>query len=273
MARFFGKLVAVPIRMLAGIFTVVPVFDQTPLWSAAWKLSYDAQDGCNLLVLVCQKHGIEAARQLAEMMLPQSKDCALAATIASLELRSSDDIEVAARWVATAKQSGYKNPELLLYVELVFGDFLEDYDKRAVAEQILSRNDLPSLFTLTALIEKAAGLLERQSWDEAEKIADHILSIQENSEARVTKWVVCRARSDQAQADVHLRNAQGKLSDGVFNVLVARGWLYLGQIDNAMELLYNASQSRICLRESRSPLGRLACSRKFAEFCRSKDST
>jgi len=267
MIGFIKQLIAVPIRLLAELAGLVAIVDTLPLWSALWKLTHGPQDGCNLLVLVCSKYGIEAARQKAEKMLPRSKSCVLAATIGFLEFRYYQGIEAMNKWVRIAKEGGYKEPEMLLHLELILSNFIEEYDGEAIREQILSRNDLPMLVKFAALISEANTLLEKHLWDEAEKIADRILNIQEQPDARIIKWVTLLVRDDEVEADKQFSKAQGKLADGIFNPLVAQGWLFLGQRREAMEWLYKTRRLGLYIKKSKSQIGVLARSEEFRDFC------
>jgi hypothetical protein len=271
MARFFGRLVAVPIRLLASVASLVRVFDPTSLWSACWKLSRDARDGGKLLVLMARKHGVASIRERAEEMLEEARDCRLAVTMGFIEFGYREDIELVDRWVRLAKEDGYKNPEFLLQLELVLSDFFDEYDREAVVEEILGRNDLPAQVTLGALVSKANGFLEKGLWFEAEGIAERILSIQEQPDARMIKWVTCTAGGEGARAEGHLRKAQAQMPSAVFEMLVARGRLFLGQTEKAMEHLCRVDTSALRLQRSKSPLGVLARSEAFAMFCRERE--
>lgn len=170
-----------------------------------------------------------------------------------------------------AKENGYENPELLLQLELVLSDFFNEYDRVAVTEEILARRDLPAQVTLSALVSKANGFLEQQSWGEAEQIAERILSIQEQPDARMIKWVTCTAGGKRTCADEHLKRAQTQMPSPVFDMLLAQGWLFLGQVEGAMECLCRVDTSALRLQRSKSPLGVLARSEEFANFCRGRE--
>jgi tetratricopeptide (TPR) repeat protein len=258
--------------MLAEAAGVVVIVDAVPLWSAAWRLSHDVKDGCNVLVLVSNRYGAESVRQLAGQMLSLTQDSEAAATMGVIEFRHGKDLESVNQWVRVAEQNGYRKAETLLQLKLILSDFLDEYDKEAIAEEILSRNDLPATITIHALVQTAYLLLERQLWDDAEAIADRILGIEEHSDARLIKWVALSARGDPVRADEHLKKARGKLPDAVFSVLAARGLLILGQTENAMEQLYEGNRAVFRLHESRSPLGQMLRSEQFKSFCRQKEN-
>ena len=271
MITFIKKLIAVPIRMLAEIVGLVRILNPLLLWQTSWKLSHNPQDGGKLIVLTCRKYGIEAARQTAEEMLAQVKSCALASAIGSLEY-VCHNVEAVNKWVKMARNGNYEKPEMLLHLELLLSNILEEYDTKIVIEQVLSRNDLPMIVTLTALIVKANDLLEKRSWDKAEEIAEHILNIQEQPDARLIKWVTCSRRGEQTEADEHFAMAQGKLSNAVLAPLVAQGWLHMGDVGKAVEWLYKAGDPGFHIKQSKSQIGELARSEEFQNYCREKES-
>lgn len=271
MIAFIKRLIAVPIRLLAKAAGLVSFVDATSLWSAVWKLSHKPYDGIPLLMLKYKRNGIEAARQMAEEMLPEAKSCVLVSAIGSIEY-SCHNFEAADKWIKMARDGDYKEPEWLLHLELFLSDFFEEYDPDTIIEQVLSRNDLPMLITLAALIKKANSLLEKQMWDQAEEIAERILSVQEQTDARLVKWVTCFRRGEQNEADEHFAKAQGKLPDAVFAALVAQGWLFMGEVRKAKEWLYKAEKEKSWVESLESPVGELARSDEFRNFCMEKES-
>jgi hypothetical protein len=220
---FIKQLAVAAIRVAAEAAGLVGIGDQERLWTVVWGLSKDKSDGKRLIEQVYRKQGIESARIAAEKVLGETKSCALASVIGFLELISGQGAQAAAEWVRSARESGYNEPEELLHLELVLSDSLDDYDRRKSIEQILARNDLPSSVTAAALIGKAELCLQEQRLEEAERIAERILSIEEQPAARLIKWAVCLAKGGTKEAAEHLANAKSKLPREVFDKLVERG--------------------------------------------------
>lgn len=266
MKRLVGRFVAVPIRALAELLGIVELLDVLPLWSGCWRLSGTPEDAEKVLGLLYNKHGIERARCFAEEAIRRSKDSRLASAMGFLEIRSLLDYEAATRWLERAKQENCKNQEMLLLLEL-FTKLSEDQGSETVIEEILSRNDLPTEFTRQALSNKAWQLAEKRQWCEAEKIADIILSVEEDVDGRLIKWVGCLARGDDKRAQGHLQEAEGRLPDAVLNLLVAQGWLFLGEVGRAMEWLSKAEKGGIRASELRSRIGDLARSEEYERYC------
>jgi len=271
MLRFLGKLLAVPVRMLANLASLATFINAEPLWAAAWKLSRKPQDGANWLFLKYRKYGLEDARDLAKKILPQTKSCLFVSAIAFIEYHNRNP-KAACLWANTAKKAGYEEPEALLMLELILSDILEEYDRAQIVEQILSRNDLPGHVTLNALVVKANSLLDLQKWEQAEKIADRILSIQEQNDARFIKWVVSLKRDEKARADEHLQKARGKLPNSVFYPAIAHGLLCLGRKKDAMESLCKAGKIDSYLKRSKTKLGQLIRSEEFKNFSMAKEN-
>jgi hypothetical protein len=219
---FIKQLAAAAIRVAAEAAGFVGIGDQERLWTSVWGLSKNKSDGSRLIEQVYRKQGIESARIVAEKVLGETKSCAVASMMGFLELSSEQGVQAAAGWVRSAQESGYSKPEELLHLELVLSDFLDDYDRQKSIEQILARNDLPSTATVAALIGKAELCLQEQRLEEAEKIAERILSIEEQPAARLIKWTVCLAKGGTEEAAKHLANAKSKLPREVFDKLVER---------------------------------------------------
>lgn len=270
--KFFGRIAAVPVRMAAQLASLVTVIDQLPLWSVCWKLSRNAQDGSKLLMQIAPKRGLMSARKLAEQMLAETQDCETAYTIGLLEYMYRQEFDSVEKWVRLAKENGYKNPESLLYLELVLSNYNPAFDREEIVERILSRNDLPAHVTLGALFEKMDGYLERQQWDEAEEIADRILGIQEQTNPRLAKWVVNAAKGNTQAAEQHYLKAKSKIPEERFNIIAAGYSLFLGRIDQAMECLYNGDREMFRIHQLNTPIGQLAISDKFREFCMAKEN-
>lgn len=267
MISFLRQVAAFPVRMLAEAASLLSFIDATALWSACWKLSGEASDGRNVLLLTSRRQGVGAARELGRRMLARSQDCEIAATMAFLEYAFREDWESVAGWIRTARENGCSNSQMLLWMELTLGNFLAEYDEWEIAEQILSRNDLPSDFTVSALTTKSHIFMERRRWSEAEAIADRILSIEEQPAARIVKWAVYMAAGEQMQAEKQLSFARRKLSADDVDARLAFGWLALGRAKEAMEHLRRCNPDRFRMRQRKGCLGQLARSAEFSAYC------
>ncbi len=100
---------------------------------------------------------------------------------------------------------------------------------------------------------------------EAEGIANRILSIEEQIDARLVKWMVLTARG-KSGADEQLRKARGRVPDAVVNMLLAQCYLFLGDVRRAMEWLYKAEEERPWVGTLGSRVGELARSEEFQSY-------
>lgn len=266
MARFFGKIIAIPVRFLAVVFGWIKVFNTEKLWSVVWKLSRDSRDGCTLLSYMCSKRITEEAGKTAEEIIAETKDCVAASLMGQLAIQHKQDLEAARKWIRVANEKGCRNPEMLLMLKLLISA-REGCEDENVINEILARNDLSGGFTRTALFCRAWKLAEKKQWSDAEAIADKILGIEEQVDARIIKWMCCLVRGDEGESQAHFRRAQKQMSDGWFKIMAASGWLCMGNEDKAIELLYQAQKEKVVLQESKSPIGALFHSQRYKEFC------
>ena len=119
MKRFFRKLIALPIRLLAVVLGWIKIFNPEKLWSAAWKLSGNSEDGCTLISYMCKKQITEEARKTAEEIIAQTKDCSAAALMGFWELHEAEGTEAAKKWVDVAVGHNCINLEMMLYLKLL----------------------------------------------------------------------------------------------------------------------------------------------------------
>ncbi len=243
MSRLVGKLIAVPIRLIADVIGFLKIADATSLRSTVWKFSNEPEDGVKLLVLVCQKRGIVGARELAEEMIAKVNDSLLAAAMGGLEIQFGQGPEASKKWVEHAKNTQAKRQELLLGLELCLSDTFSEYDTAELVEAILARNDLPMDFSRSALTRKADLLLQNRQWGHAGQFADKILDLEEHPFARWVKWVASMAQGNEDDAELHIEKAKGKWPDAFLLSMTALGWFYMGNITQTMELMRQAENS------------------------------
>jgi len=264
---FLKQMVVFPVRMVAETASLLSFVDATPFWSTSYKLSGEAQDGSKLLIRWLNKHGLEATRKLAEQMLERTADCEIAAMMAWIEYSLRQDWRSVAYWVEAAKQRGYKNSQMLLRIELLLAEYVGTYDLQDVADKILQRDDLPGDMSVMAMIAKAHWLMGKQQWQQAEKLAERILAIQEYGPARIIKWAACTSRGDEVGGEQQIEIARSKIAPQDLNLHMAVAWSAMGMAEQAMENLCKLDIDRFRIRESRTPIGELARSAEFATYC------
>jgi tetratricopeptide (TPR) repeat protein len=237
MINFIKNLIAAPFRIVFWLCSFFPAVKRLTLGRIIWNITGEPADGCNVIILTANSKGIEPARKVALKVLQETHDAAAALMMGQLEVHACCDVHAAFEWIKKAKDMDCKNPESLLKLELMISDTLDQIDTEQVIEQILSRNDLPGDYTKDALQVRMEIFLRDKKWDAAEEIADRILSVEEDSHARATKWVVAAARGNNDQAQMHFKKINNNVPPVLFHANLAMGWYHLGQMDKAREHL------------------------------------
>lgn len=274
MIDFLRHLIAAPLKILLWLCRFVPIFSQLSLAEKIFFLTNDADDGIMVIWLINKTMGIEQVRTKAKAVLEKCPSARITYMIAMFEMHQNPDCVAAEKWVASAKQNNYIDRHFLYQLELYFGDCLEDYDSDQILDEMLACNYLPPDHTYSALLLKKEMLVGEHQWAEAEEIADRMLSIKEDPNARITKWLVCRVRKDYAQADEHLAAASQKLPEDDLNIFAVEGCLHLGDEQGAMEYLYRSVKKGLKLERmlsDDSEVDRLLDSERFRDYCAERD--
>lgn len=239
MITFIRQLIAAPLRVLLWICGFVPVFDRLRLIEIIWALSDDPADAASVLTLTAPAKGMDAAHTRAEKMFTAHPDAQIAATIGWLRIQHARNLQAASQWLKRARQADCEDAPLL-GLELFLSEHLPEYNTEEITARILARNDLPMQTTRDALLAEGRRLLRQQQWTEAEAVADRILAVEENPQARWIRWVTAIVSGDDARAQTELSIAQGKMSDATLRGFVALGWLYVGDEERTIQVLQEA---------------------------------
>jgi len=237
--NFVRQLIAAPFRVLLWICGFVPVFDRLRLIELIWALSAEPSDAAAVLTLAAAAKGIDEACTRAEKMFAAHPDAQIAATIGWLRIQHARDMQAATKWLKRARQAGCDDAHLL-GLELFLSEHLAEHDTEEIAARILARNDLPMQTTRDALLAEGRRLLKQKLWTEAEAVADRILAVEENPQARWIRWVTALVSGNDARAQTQLAIAGGKMSDAAMRGFVALGWLYMGDTKRASQVLQEA---------------------------------
>jgi hypothetical protein len=244
MIRWLGQLVALPLKVLLIVVSIIPVFDRLALYKAIWALTRDPYYGRNLILLLAQRQGLDAARAFAEEAFAACPDGSIAAMIGQLELEAACDPGRAAAWLDRAQSyPGLKNPDGLLPLVLSLSPLLSGLDCRGVVDSILARNDLSMDLTRVALITKAQQDLKAGQWDNAGLIAERLLAI---SEVRwptgsVGRIFSLRRRTMSREFQQLTPNNLGHL----YHAIIASGYHLLGNADQCREHLLECRKAEI----------------------------
>jgi tetratricopeptide (TPR) repeat protein len=246
MIQWLGQLVALPLKVLLILVSIVPVFDRLPLYRAIWALTRDPYYARNLILLLAQRRGMEAARSFAEEAFAACPDGSIAAMIGQLELDAALDLDRALSWQRRArKYPGLRNPDGLLLLELFLGSHIPNLDIHRIVESILARNDLSMDLTRMALFAKAQLDLKAGRWDQALQIANHVLSISEIPLAHWILWVAYSALQEPQLVSREFQRLSLKTLGPLYDAIMARGYLYLGDRNRCREHLLRCRQAGI----------------------------
>lgn len=258
-----------PIRLIAHGAAMLRLFNPRPLLWLAWRLAQDSQDAVGVISLTAGQFGMLAAGELAEQMFAQTPDCQIYTTLAWVEIAQNNNLPAAERWLQIADEQGTVNRHLLYAVKLVLSEHGQSYDKAAIIDEMLSRNDLPGEYTRDAMLGKAAILLKQKNWTEAERLADHILKIEEIPHAIWVKWVAAAANSRDGEARRLLQELLAKGASGQMYCMIALGWQYLANRREAMLALHEAEKYNVNIDLFDKELGEMT---KTAEYYILKES-
>jgi hypothetical protein len=229
MMRWLGQLVALPLKVLLIVVSIVPVFDRLPLYKAIWALTRDPYYARNLILLLAHRKGLASARLLAEEAFAACPDGSIAAMIGQIELEAACDPGRAAAWLNRAKEyPGLKNPDGLLPLELSLSPLDPNKDSCEIVDSILARKDLSMDLTRMALITKAQQDLKAGQWDRALQIADQLLAVSDIPLAHWIRWVGYSAVQEPAIAEREFQRLSANTLGPLFDAIIASGYLYLG---------------------------------------------
>lgn len=246
MMRWLGQVVALPLKILLILVSIVPVFDRFPLYRAIWALTRDPYYGRNLILLFAQRKGLEAARSFAEEAFAICPDGSIPAMIGQIELEAACDLDRAATWLDGAKSyPGLENPDGLLPLELSLSHIVPNMDCRRIINSILDRKDLSMDLTRLALITSAQLDLKAGQWDRALQAADQLLSVSDVPLAHWVRWVGYSANMEPSVADKEFQRFSVNSLGPLYDAIMASGYLYLGNRNRCLEHLLKARQSGI----------------------------
>ncbi|MDO8304090.1 MAG: hypothetical protein Q7T18_12715 [Sedimentisphaerales bacterium] len=245
MVHFIFSVMALPVRLIAHGVAMLRLFNPRPLLWVAWQLGHDSQDAVGVISLTAGQFGMQAASELAEQMFARVPDCQIYTTLAWIEITQNNNLSAAERWLKIADGQGVLNRHLLYAVKLFLSDHGQSYNKAAIIDEMLGRNDLPGEYTRDAMLGKAAILLKQKKWSAAEAIADHILKVEDNPHALWVKWVVAAANNKDSEAEPLLQELLAKGAPGQMYCMVALGWLYIGNRREAMLALQEAEKYNV----------------------------
>ncbi len=235
MIHFLRHLTAAPVRLLLWLCGFLPVIDRLMLAQIIWRITADADDGCNVIILTANKKGLQPAREKAMEVLEKTHDASAAVSIGMVEAHACFDPEAAYAWIQKARRLECKNLQKLLKLELLISNDITALDLEQVIEETLSRNDLTGEYSQAALCAKAGVCLKNRDWNTADKLADRVLVIEEAAWMRMVKWTTAMATGDEVLASMQQLKIEKVTPKADELFLLSLGKHFLGRTEQARE--------------------------------------
>lgn len=235
MIHFLRHLTAAPVRLLLWLTGFLPVIDRLILAQIIWRITADADDGCNVIILTANKKGLQPAREKAMEVLEKTHDASAAVSIGMVEVHACFDPEAAYGWIQKARRLECKNLQKLLKLELLISNDITAVDIEQVIEETLSRNDLSGDYSRQAICAKAGLSLMNGDWDTADKLADRVLVIEESTWMRMVKWTTATATGDKVLASMQQLKIEKAATKADELFLLSLGKHFLGDREQAKD--------------------------------------
>lgn len=245
MRKFLGSILAIPLKILFAVMSIIPVFSTAWLCRLIWKVSGSKEYSEKLVVLTWNSEGPAAARQVAETVLQRNRDSNIAAIMSLFELNYLFDIEGADYWIRRAQELDCDNQQLLLLPKIYVGDHLDKYDVAEVIEKTLNRNDLSPLYSRAAISTKAEMFLRQRDWDRAQGCLDRMQAIEDPGDSWWIQWTIHTANGRQAEADEAMVKSKKSVSPGLHCLQIACGFYYTGDLERTRENLRDAVSNKV----------------------------
>ncbi|NLH15936.1 MAG: hypothetical protein GX455_05105 [Phycisphaerae bacterium] len=246
MIRWLGQLVALPLKILLIVVSIVPIFDRLVLYRAIWALTGDPYYARNLVLLLAQRQGLETARTFAEEAFIACPDGSIAAMIGQLELDLGFDPDRAAMWLHRAKEHpDLGNPDGLLLLELSLSQHFPEMDRGRIVESILNRRDVSMDLTRVALLVQAQLDLKAGQWDKAGLTAERLLAISEVPPAHWILWVAYSGLHETDYAAYEFQQLSSTTLGPLYQAIIASGYHLLGDASRCREHLLECRKAGI----------------------------
>jgi hypothetical protein len=245
MISFLRELAALPLKLLFWICHFLRLPAKLNLAAAIWKVGREPQWVNTWIMLVCQREGMEGARQLAGQLLDRYKDARIAHQIGTMELMFQKDPAAADRWIRMAEATNCRNQEELLYLKLLLADHIPSYNAGRVIGEIMARNDIPMEYSRAARLVQAELWIRKQDWQKADELLDSMLNIESMPMLHIYKWMTSLALDHPKQAEENMVAARKSVAGPQLLFYEALGRFYLGQKELAKELLGQAISAGI----------------------------
>jgi hypothetical protein len=238
---FFRELISLPITLLIFLNHYLKVFNNLSLIKWRWKIGGRIDDACHYVTLYAKERGLKEAASVAEQLLVQHKNAAIASCMGFLLIQLRFNFNGALEWIKKAEDANADNLQLLLLLRLYIYSITEQPEREHIIEEILLRNDLPTSYTLAALIEKAESAIEKGDWHIPEQTATHILGIMEYPIAHWLLWICHKKKGLVTDAEKELHMLKKNIKEPRLSFYLGLGFYYLGEKEAALQAFHTAS--------------------------------
>ncbi|MBN1697690.1 MAG: hypothetical protein JW881_09265 [Spirochaetales bacterium] len=241
--NFIRELLVLPVSCLIFLNRYLKIFKNLELYRWKWNIGGNIDDACRYLQMYALEKGIEEASSMAEALLERQKDSAIASCMGFLNIRIKRSLDGAEAWIKKAENTETVNPQMLLLLKLVIASLEERPERGAIIEEMLSRNDLPTSYTLTALCEKAEYAIHQNDWKTPEEIASYILDIMDYPLAHWLHWM-CHMKNEKTEdAEKEFNLLKKQVNEPRLSYYLGLGYFYCGREEQSRSALKHALQA------------------------------
>ncbi len=248
MTTFVRELIAVPLRIIIWLCSMIPIFDSLVLAKILFKLTNNIDDAISYLELCVTNNSLESAREIGDKLLCETKNSRVA-MIMSLAENNAENFSESRQWILRAKQENCLDQDFLLLPELTLSIAEQNIDYKIV-DEIISRNNLPMQFSTLAYWLKCEQLIFSEELEEANTIATKVLDIQDYYTAFFIRWIYEAKKGNASQAALLLKQAIASakkrgLRDDIITLLIVQGFVFLEDFSSACDYLREIDAANI----------------------------
>ncbi len=248
MVTFVRELIAVPLRILIWLCSIIPIFDSLVLSKVLFKLTNNIDDAIGYLELCITNDSLEAARGIGDKLLCDTKNSRVA-MVMSLAENNAGNFSKSKQWILKAKEENCLDQDFLLLPELTLSISEQNIDYKIV-DDIISHNDLPMQFSTLAYWLKCEQLIFSEELEEANVIAIKVLDIQDYYTAHFIRWIYVAKKGNSSQASLLLKQAIASakkrgLRDDIIMLLIVQGFVFLEDFSSACDYLREIDAANI----------------------------
>jgi tetratricopeptide (TPR) repeat protein len=260
MEKILRQIIALPLVILRDLLSVVPIYNKLEVMRWICIVTDSREDALAYITALINGYGAERFEQPAFEQMSKYADARFALA-AGMDYLNRSKFREALNCVERAEKGNCQNLHELLMLKFLLTDDSDKKTRDDLIDRIISSTDLGAECSQFAWTFKCWSLLENRKFEEASRVADRILAIQENGIAILVKWATTFERNPIAARE-YFDKAQAVWKYPYFEASVAQGWYVLGDMAAAAKYL------RIARRNGFHPAGSDTI---FSEIMRSEE--